>query len=80
MMSTTKDFIIIIVGSTQTGNHLLEKIKSLLNPTTKLVLAINYNLLCTVAKNKTLAEHLRFIKIYCILELATKSVKTRASS
>ena len=79
-MSTTKDFIIIIVGSTQTGNHLLEKIKSLLNPTTNLLLAINYSLLCSVAKNKTLAEHLRFIKIYCILELATKSVKTRASS
>ena len=61
-MSTIKDFIIKVVGYTQTGNELLAKIKSLLNPTTKLLLAINYNKLYSVAKNKTLAKLLRSIK------------------
>ena len=53
-MSTTKDFIITIVGYAQTGNELFANIKSLLNPTTKLLHAINYDYLCSVAKNKTL--------------------------
>ena len=61
-MSTIKDFIIKVVGYSQTGNELLAKIKSLLNPTTKLLLAINYNKLYSVVKNKTLAKLLRSIK------------------
>ena len=53
-VSTTKDFIITIVGYAQIGNELFANIKSLLNPTTKLLHAINYDKLCSVEKNKTL--------------------------